>query len=126
MYAKRGKIRKDLLVSWLSALLPFKSHNSGIFHPNEKNKIQSQSLGLLYPKQKHFKIRTKGFCSIVDQTQDLFWGIRYVELKFKTATFCEQITELSSNPQRLHYVTFTSHKRRSSLRDQGTQMTLIN
>ena len=30
---------KDPLVSWLSALLSFNSHNSGNFHLNEKNEI---------------------------------------------------------------------------------------
>ena len=29
----------DPLASWLSAILSFNSHNSGNFHPNEKNKI---------------------------------------------------------------------------------------
>ena len=34
----------NTLVSWLSALLSFNSHNSGDFHLNEKNKISKSKL----------------------------------------------------------------------------------
>ena len=54
---------KDPLVSWLSALLSFNSHNSGNFHLNEKNEISK----LGSPQN-----QTKGICSLVDQTHDLF------------------------------------------------------
>ena len=64
------------LVSWLSALLSFNSHNSGNFHLNEKNKISKSKLESLLSntKLKHFINQTKDFCSIVDQMQDLFLG----------------------------------------------------
>ena len=58
-----------------SALLSFNSHNSGNFHPNEKSKISESKLGSpLFDIKKHFRNETKDFCSIVDQTQDIFFG----------------------------------------------------
>ena len=41
----RKENSKDSLVSWLSALLSFNSHNSGNFHRNEKNEISKSNLG---------------------------------------------------------------------------------
>ena len=53
--------------------MSFNSHNTGNFHPNERNKISKSKLGFPFIQYKeHFRNQTKGFCSIVDQTQDLF------------------------------------------------------
>ena len=67
---------KRPLVSWLSALLSFNSYNSGNFHPNNKNKMSKSKLPpSRLPKTKNIsEIKQKGFCSIVDQTQDLVIG----------------------------------------------------
>ena len=50
------------MVSWLSALLPFtsKSHNSGNFHSNEKNKISESKLKFHLFK-KRLEIKQKAF-----------------------------------------------------------------
>ena len=49
------------------------SHNSGNFHLNEERKISKSKLRPPLSDTKKLKNQTKGFCSIVDQTQDLFW-----------------------------------------------------
>ena len=73
---------KDPLVSWLSALLSLNSHNSGNFHLNEKNEISKLGSPLSNTK-KHFRNQTKGICSLVDQTHDIFWYTWYLECYYQ-------------------------------------------
>ena len=44
-FIHKEKNSKDPLVSWLTALLSFNSHNSGNFHPNDKNEISESKSG---------------------------------------------------------------------------------
>ena len=56
---QRRQNSKDLLVSWLSAIFSFNSHNSGNFIQMRKIKHQNLSYGLVYPNQKIFQKSNK-------------------------------------------------------------------
>ena len=73
---------KDPLVSWLSALLSFNSHNSGNFHLNEKNEISK--LGSPLSNTRNIcKIKQRAFVLLLIKHMTFFWYTWYLECYYQ-------------------------------------------
>ena len=73
---------KGHLVSWLSALLSFNSHNSGNFHLNEKNEISK--LGSPLSNTRNIcKIKQRAFVLLLIKHMTFFWYTWYLECYYQ-------------------------------------------
>ena len=77
MYTLVAAKMKEFTDSWLTAFWSSNSCNSVNICPIFKHEMSEYKFMLhLSETNKNIKKRTKDFCSIVDQMQDLFWDTR--------------------------------------------------